>query len=325
MCPELSMLSNGWASHDGSVVLTAGDWVLLGSVVLISLFVWTRLRTGPGRRIDKKADDSQEAEEATRLDYFPMNWSAAEADSSGWGDLRSTPTRLYLDRPRLSASVHCDPTCQERICLSTLAFWRVVKPGVRRRLNDRPLAPTPSELFETVEALLALIVARKLTPTLVLLEPGHHFEFWQQWLAENMPRLPAHQHEHKTAFEWRLVEVLPFLDRRPYGEELVSRLAAQLQSDQGSMSYAHPHYCGHGLKAEGSSISLQVYEDGLDRTVLATWADAQSFIAEAANWSDYGCSGADPDAPLFKAPGDFYLANQRITRARIEEFLDAPA
>src|SRR6478609_4141007 len=52
-CPELSMLSNAWASHDASIVLTAGDWVLLGSGLLLPLFAMTRSTTRPGHRISR--------------------------------------------------------------------------------------------------------------------------------------------------------------------------------------------------------------------------------------------------------------------------------
>jgi hypothetical protein len=298
--------------------MTASDWVLLGGVLLSSFFAWSRFRTLSRRRTRVGATDS-EVGQVARLDYFPRNWTGSEsADSFGWDELFGKPTGLYVQRAGLFAKVRCDPVCQQRICLSTLSFWRV-RPEAQG--GDRPLAPTPAELFDIVEAMLAVILAAELTPTLVVIEPAFHFESLRQWLEDTTPRLALHLRENKTAFEWRRIEVLPFLDRQPFGEDLVTRLAARLRSGHGSLSYGHKYYCGHGLSAEAGAICLRVYEDGLDGEVLTTWADEQSFIADAANWSDYVCSGADPEAPLFKAQDDFYLANQRITRERIEEYL----
>src|SRR6478609_1644174 len=188
-------------SHQ-TVVATAGDWILLGCLVLFLFFVWTRARTR--LRWWKHVSAVEQSEDAGRVNHFPLNWSGSEfADSSGWHESLGKPTSLYLHRPGLAANVRCDPVCRERICLSTLCFWRERKPSVRRDGNGRPLAPTPSELFETIEGMLAMIVASGLAPTVVVFEPGDEFEFWRQWLEDNASRLAPHRRENKSAFEWR--------------------------------------------------------------------------------------------------------------------------
>jgi hypothetical protein len=195
---------------------------------------------------------------------------------------------------------------------------------VKAGRDGRPLSPTKSELRSTLSQILAAVVALGLTPELVVLEPEESFEFWREWLEREAPGFPAHRLETMSELAWRLIEVLPFLDRRPFGLELAARLADGLRGASGGMSYGHRDYCGHGLIASGGHYGLEVIEDGLPSERLATWPDERSFIEAIAGWSDNICSGADPESPLFRAESAFYLNNQRITRARIEAFLEGP-
>jgi hypothetical protein len=156
---------------------------------------------------------------------------------------------------------------------------------------------------------------------LVGLEPDERFQFWSQWLEQQAPRLCPHQREQMTEFAWKLVQVLPYLDRKPFGLELSTRLAASLQRHADGMFYWHPYHCGHGLRLKAGNYLLEVKDD-IEEAPLATWSDEPSFIDAVASWSDYVCSGADPDATLFQTTSAFYLDNQRITRQRIEEFIE---
>lgn len=260
----------------------------------------------------------------SRLSYFPMNWSSVEhVDGCSWIEHGARPVALHCARGKLTAAIRCDPTRPQRLCLTTLAFWRFRHDALRAGGDERPLSPTESELKSTLDQMLAAIVALGLTPELVLLEPEERFEVWCDWLEREAPSLVAHRLDTMSPLAWRLLEVVPFLDRRPFGLELAARLANHLRVSGSSMSYGHAYYCGHGLVASRGRYGLEVVEDGMPAERLATWPDERSFIEAVAGWSDYVCSGADPDSTLFRAESAFYLTNQRITRARIEEFLDA--
>jgi hypothetical protein len=139
-----------------------------------------------------------------------------------------------------------------------------------------PLPPTPSELFAAISGMLETIGAAGLTPTLVLIEPAEQFEIWQRWLARHAPRLGPHQRETMTGKQWAQIRALPFLDRRPYGLELATRLAALLGSAGSPLAHGHRDYCGHGLRAASGSYCLEVYEDGLPSRLVASWPDERS-------------------------------------------------
>jgi hypothetical protein len=255
----------------------------------------------------------------------PLNWSSDGSPEQGpsWQEYQGLPTALWLTRDGLTARVRCDPLRRERIGLSTLACWRP-RPSARGATGvQRPPPPTPSELFEAISGMLEAIGAAGLMPTLVLIEPAEQLAIWQRWLARHAPRLGPHQRETMTAKQWAQLEALPFLDRQPYGLELAARLAALLRSAGSQLAYGHRDYCGHGLRAAAGSYCLEVYEDGLPSRLVASWPDERSFIDTLASWSDYICSGCDPEASIFAADSEFELNNQRITRARIEEYLGA--
>jgi hypothetical protein len=258
------------------------------------------------------------------LPSVPLNWSSdGSPDGSSWQEREGLPTTLWRARDGLTAQVWCDPLRRERICLSTLACCRQRASAVSVTRPQRPLPPTPSELFDAVSDMLETIGAAGLTPTLVLIEPAEQFEIWQRWLAGQAPPLGPHQRETMTGKQWAQIMALPFLDRRPYGLELATRLAALLRSAGHQLAYGHRDYCGHGMRAASGSYCLEVYEDGLPSRRVASWPDERSFIDALASWSDYICSGCDPDASIFAAESEFELNNQRITRARIEEYLRA--
>jgi hypothetical protein len=254
-----------------------------------------------------------------------VNWTSVEGvDGCSWQERDARPIALCSARGKLAARARCDPTRPQRLCLTSLVFWRYRPHAARVGGDERPLSPTASELRATLEQLLAAVVTLGLLPELVLLEPDERFEFWSDWLDDEAPSLVGHRREVMTAFDWALIEVVPFLDRRPYGHELALRLADRLRAT-GGMCYGHAYYCGHGLVASRGRFGLEVVDDGAPAERLATWPDERSFVEAVASWSDYVCSGADPDATLFRAESAFHLNNQRITRARIEEFLAAGA
>ncbi|HYQ18431.1 MAG TPA: hypothetical protein VEQ58_21795, partial [Polyangiaceae bacterium] len=285
--------------------------------------VWARSRIKPGKPPSPTSQRAKDEDaDVERLDHLVfMNWTSRD-DSRGCDWTVIGRTQLYYARADWTAGLRCDPTRPERICLTTLGFWRVR--GSAAGVDGRPLAPTPSELFEAVDAMVKTIRERGLTPTLVLTEPPESCEFWRQWLGSEGPRLGAYQLETMTDFDWELVEIVPLLERSLFGHELAASLAARLRRDGSGIAYGHKYYCGHGLRFADGRYRLEIIEDGLESTELMSWADEQQFIDAVASWSDYTCSGADPNAPLFKADSAFELANQRISRDRIEEFLAIP-
>ena len=227
------------------------------------------------------------------------------------------------------------------LALVLVPSFGVSAKGARRWFRIGPLSVQPAVMVKLVavifmaayltrkgdkitqfrDGLLPALIVIGLLGGLVLLEPDERFEFWSQWLAQQAPRLCPHQREQMTDFAWKLVQLLPFLDRKPFGLELSTRLAASLQRHPDGMFYWHPYYCGHGLRMKAGDYLL-AEKDDLEYPPLATWSEEQSFIEAVASWSDYVCSGADPNASLFQATSEFYLDNQRITRARIEEFIE---
>jgi hypothetical protein len=255
-----------------------------------------------------------------------MHWSSAESvDGCSWFERDASPVALSCVRGKLTASVRCDPTRPQRLCLTTLGFWRFRLAAARAGRDERPLSPTESELATMIDAMLGEVVARGLTPELVLLQPDERFEFWDEWLEEAADQLVPHTRSAMSELEWKLIEVVPFLDQRPFGLELATRLADRLRAPGQALYYAHPYYCGHGLVTSGGRYGLELVEDGSPSERLATWPDERSFIAAVAGWSDYLCSGADFTSSLFKAESASDLNNQRITRARIEAFLATEA
>jgi hypothetical protein len=295
------------------------DWILLESTLLVLRWVWLRLKPHAHRAgviSDRgEATDGTESEAEPDLKLFPLRTSHADGpDGCGWFDMAGRRPKLLHVRRGLAAQVDCDPMRRERICLTTLRFERSSKQAL--------LPLTASEFSEAINAMLQAIVANGLSPSLVLIEPEEQklCDFWSRWLEQAKPQLGPHQREHMTAFAWELIQVLSFLDQRPFGLELSKRLAASLRSHPAGMFYGHAYYCGHGLCIKAGRYTLEVNDD-YEAVPLATWSDEQSFIDAVAGWSDYVCSGAAPDAPLFEAESEFHLANQRITRARIEEFV----
>ncbi|HYP88305.1 MAG TPA: hypothetical protein VEQ59_09125 [Polyangiaceae bacterium] len=296
--------------------MTAGDWCLVVAVLLI--VAWARSRVphlpAPPLKVPPPAVDEDDGP-----NIFPLNWtSAASPDGCEWCEHEGKPVVLSCSRRGLTANIRCDPLRPERICLTRLSFWRSAPVRQRHREGLRP--PTSRELREILAAMIEAIEARGLAPTLVLLEPEERFETWRQWLQDEAPQLDAYARETLTELDWGVGEVTPFLDRSRFGLELATRLATKLREGH-ELSYGHRDYCGHGLSWEAGSYSLSTFEDGMPFERLATWPDAEAFSAAVAEWSDYGCSGADPSAPLFVAENAHRLANQRLTRARIEAFL----
>lgn len=124
-------------------------------------------------------------------------------------------------------------------------------------------------------------------------------------------------------FYWSTPERISGLSRAPFTRELAAQVAARLKQGH-SLCNCHRDYCGHGLTFHNGRFLLLEVCDGVPEPetndVIADW-DEEGFIDFLASQSDYSCSGADPDTPLFYTARRWGQNNQRITQRRLEEFV----
>ena len=112
------------------------------------------------------------------------------------------------------------------------------------------------------------------------------------------------------------------LSREPFGKEFATLMWVEFQNrpvDSGFW-YSHRDYCGHGMMRTADGVAISYVSDG-DSYPMIEWKDRDSFIDFWSAQSDYGLCGEDPMYPELQASKNFFLNNQRITRARIAEFL----
>lgn len=108
--------------------------------------------------------------------------------------------------------------------------------------------------------------------------------------------------------------------RSPYGVDLAEAVAMVLEKGHW-LAYHHPHYCGTGLAMADGQFVYDHVDDGYlrcgspmaDKPLLA-FPDSSCFVAWLAASSDESLSSDEAE------PG--YANNQRITRARLEEFVE---
>lgn len=105
-----------------------------------------------------------------------------------------------------------------------------------------------------------------------------------------------------------------------FGVDLAKEVAQKLVSGQ-SMNYVHRDYCGHGLSYNGSRFILATYLDGIFHEEILSWSDLDQFVAFLQQQSDFSMSGASPLIKELAATQNFYLANQTITKNRLQEFV----
>ena len=123
---------------------------------------------------------------------------------------------------------------------------------------------------------------------------------------------------------WSTPEKIAELDRASFGRELAEAVAARLLAGHDLYS-SHRDYCGHGLVYRDGRIQLLVVHDGWPEygDVVATWESEEEFVELLAAQSDFTCSGADLESPVFHTDNPWLLNNQRLTRSRLEGFVSA--
>lgn len=124
-------------------------------------------------------------------------------------------------------------------------------------------------------------------------------------------------------YTWSTQETLDLLDKNKLGERLVELLAKKLKKKEG-LYYVHRDYCGHGLDFVDGKYRLLVVHDGYPDSmfVLKDWASEQNFISFFAEQSDWSMSGVDESNICFIAENMHGLNNQRLTRKRIENYVN---
>jgi hypothetical protein len=96
------------------------------------------------------------------------------------------------------------------------------------------------------------------------------------------------------------------------GAELAERVATELETGR-SLRHGHRDYCGMGLELQAG---VYVYAEVNDRERREFTTRAE-FVAWLAAQSDESLSGRD------QPPG--FPGNQRLTIARLQDFVDVPA
>jgi hypothetical protein len=102
-------------------------------------------------------------------------------------------------------------------------------------------------------------------------------------------------------------------DGAPYGTELAERVAAALDANA-TLAYDHRDYCGLGLTKQKGKYWYGDIHDGQPMERRRTFTKRETFVAWFAKQSDLSLCGRD-EPP-------FCWDNQRVTRARVVEWLD---
>ena len=113
------------------------------------------------------------------------------------------------------------------------------------------------------------------------------------------------------------------LSKNPIGVTLASAVANRLKNNRNIIN-AHRDYCGHGLDFKDGKFRLLSVHDGLieHSDVVHEWDSEKGFIEFLARQSDWSLSGADIDEEILYTDDDFFLNNQRITKATLKETVD---
>lgn len=98
------------------------------------------------------------------------------------------------------------------------------------------------------------------------------------------------------------------------GKEFAQRVAERLKT-KSDLMYDHRDYCGMGLTwVNGKFLYGKIY-DGFQVQATHEFDNEQRFVEWLAEQSDASLDGSEE--------GDFYKNNQRITRARLFEFVSS--
>lgn len=118
-------------------------------------------------------------------------------------------------------------------------------------------------------------------------------------------------------------------DTTLYDLPLARKLALKLWSSTNNnfgMIIDHQGYCGHGLAWKNKKLIIAKVYDGCFpmSDPLMTWSENEktAFVNWFAVQSDFSLSGYDNTQGSFYTSELFYLGNQRITRDRVERFIN---
>ena len=124
---------------------------------------------------------------------------------------------------------------------------------------------------------------------------------------------------------WSSDKTIAELSRQPVGRALATRIAAQLQTDDGKRGLwvSHRDYCGHGLVYRTARYRLVEYSDGdiVNGEQLIAWDKSDDFISWLERQSDYSLSGAVESEPDLFTDSPSKRNNQRITVVRLQDYL----
>ncbi|WP_439495077.1 hypothetical protein [Bosea sp. (in: a-proteobacteria)] len=116
------------------------------------------------------------------------------------------------------------------------------------------------------------------------------------------------------------------LDRALFGPVLAEQVWRKLMRcpiGEGLIHEFHRDFCGHGLIRTEAGVKLCDILDGWHPgEAIAEWTSQEAFIAFFAEQSDYSCSGWDETSPVFATQDEWHRNNQRLTRKKLQRFLD---
>jgi hypothetical protein len=243
---------------------------------------------------------------ATKLP--PMSW--IDEMICRWLCDGEIPLRLEVwdEQEKKFAFIPCD--AKQRLAVCALRGWcRSVVGGVEGLWQL-------GEAMSTNEVCNALDEARAFLekPVMVVFSENPQRDEWRL-------RCKGAHIEEMTVLDWERAKASGLYDQRPFGEALAKKVAAQLRRGR-ALTYWHRDYCGQGLRFAADHYELADVWDGDDFHALLRWSSEEAFVRALAAMSDFSCSGADPSAGPLAAVSGWGVANQRITRERLEAFVN---
>lgn len=116
------------------------------------------------------------------------------------------------------------------------------------------------------------------------------------------------------------------LDRTLFGPALAGTVWQRLTQHplgEGLIHEFHRDFCRHGLIRPQDGVKLCDIQDGqFPGEAIAEWRSQAEFTGFFAGQSDYSCSGRDERSPVFATQDEWYRNNQRLTREKLQRFVD---
>lgn len=164
------------------------------------------------------------------------------------------------------------------------------------------------------------LVIDKKNITVLLLSSYEHplYDYWVSWCNNNIPS--GISVEVSNAIIKKFRKPVDWFDPNPFGEELMQKVGLKLMTGI-DLAYHHNYYCGHGLLYDNGIFTLGILDDGVYVHTLKSWESLSLFVNFFAPLTDYICSGADYNHPVFYTEDDWYFSNQRISKSRLIDFI----